>query len=96
MQKLTYSEYAIKSGELAPSMKSFAGALLHQIGTTSQQGKVLLHLIKRGTITQVEAHELYRVYRLASRINDLKNLGIFLYARSKTDLTGTRYVEYAL
>lgn len=96
MEKITYSEYASQCGDPIPSMRSFAGAVVHRIGNTSQNGKVLLHLIKRGTITQVEAHELYRVYRLASRINDLKNLGIELFARSKTDLTGTRYVEYAL
>lgn len=96
MQKITYTEYAYNCGDLNPPMRSFAGAVVRRLGTTSQNGKVLLHLIKRGTITQVEAHELYRVYRLASRINDLKNLGIELYRRSKTDLTGTRYVEYAL
>ena len=77
-------------------MRYFAGALVHRLGTTSQNGKVLWHLIKRGTITQVEAHELYRVYRLASRINDLKSLGIVLSTRLRVDLTGTRYVEYAL
>lgn len=82
------------SAEVSP--RSFAGAVLHAIGTTSQNGKVLLHLIKRGSITQVEAHELYRVYRLASRINDLKNLGVTLVKNTKVDLTGTRYVEYSL
>lgn len=76
--------------------RSLAGHLLHAIGTNSQNGKILLHLIKLGTITQVEAHELYRVYRLASRINDLKNYGIELVKNTKIDQTGVRYTEYAL
>jgi hypothetical protein len=41
------------------------------------------------------------VYRLASRINDLKNLRmaglrVNITSNVKRDLTGTRYVEYAL
>ncbi len=78
------------------SPRSVAGSILHTIGVISQNGKVLLHLLKRGSITQVEAHELYRVYRLASRINDLKNLGVTITKNDRRDLTGTRYVEYSL
>lgn len=57
---------------------------------------VLLHLVQRDHITQVEAHELYRVYRLASRINDLKNLGIQIVKTRVKDLTGRLYVRYSL
>lgn len=57
---------------------------------------VLDHLRRKGTITQVEAHELYRVYRLASRINDLKNEGVSIRALQRRDLTGHRYTAYAL
>lgn len=78
------------------SPRSVADAILKAIGTTSQNGKILLHLLKRGSITQVEAHELYRVYRLASRVNDLKNLGVTLEKATRVDLTGIRYVEYQL
>jgi len=76
--------------------RQIAGRVLDTIGTRSQHGKILWHLLKRGSVTQVEAHELYRVYRLASRINDLKNLGVTMIASHKRDLTGTRYVEYSL
>jgi hypothetical protein len=78
------------------SARSFAGHVMHSVNPKSQNGKVLLHLIKYGSLTQVLAHELYRVYRLASRINDLKHLGVTIAANSKTDSTGTRYVEYSI
>jgi len=78
------------------SPRTLASAIMPAINPKSQKGKVLLHILKRGAITQVEAHELYRVYRLASRINDLKNLGVFVSANQRRDLTGTRYVEYSL
>jgi hypothetical protein len=78
------------------SPRVVAGAILNTLGTKSQVGKVLFHLIKRGSITQVEAHELYRVYRLASRIHDLKTIGVTITTNVKMDMTGTRYVEYSL
>jgi len=78
------------------SARSLAGHVMHTVNPNSQVGKVLLHLIKYGALTQVIAHELYRVYRLASRINDLKNLGVTITTNYKTDSTGTRYVEYSI
>ena len=62
----------------------------------AQTDEILYHLQRKGTITQVEAHELYRVYRLASRIHDLKKAGVNIERRVKHDLTGTRYTEYRL
>lgn len=73
-----------------------AHQILATLKPSSQLHKILAHILRRGSITQVEAHELYRVYRLASRINDLKNLGVVFVKNKKVDLTGTRYVEYAL
>jgi hypothetical protein len=81
---------------LGVSPRFVAEHILNAIGTASQNGKILLHLIKRGSITQVEAHELYRVYRLASRMTDLKKYGVIVMKNAKVDLTGTRYVEYSL
>ena len=78
------------------SARSFAVSVLYRIGTASQNGKILLHLIKAGSISQLEALELYRVHRLASRINDLKNKGVALTAVTLFDLTGVRYVRYSL
>lgn len=62
----------------------------------SQVHQVLDHMLMRGTISPVEAHELYRVYRLTSRIHDLKRAGVNINVNIKTDLTGRRYAEYAL
>jgi len=76
--------------------KVVAEAVAPTINAESQNGKILLHLLRNGSITQLEAHELYRVYRLASRINDLKNLGVSVLKNHKIDNTGVRYVEYSL
>ena len=73
-----------------------AKTVLRFLGSKSQAGMVLQHLIQKGTITQVEAHELYRVYRLASRMSDLKNWGVAFQAIKQVDLTGRRYVQYKL
>lgn len=78
------------------SQRTIAEAIAPAVNPTSQNGKVLGHLLRKGSITQVEAHELYRVYRLASRMNDLKNLGVLVLKNLKIDNTGVRYVEYSL
>lgn len=62
----------------------------------TQLDQIRFHLQRKGTITQVEAHELYRVYRLAARISELKKSGVNIERGIKHDLTGTRYAEYRL
>lgn len=78
------------------SARSVAGSVMHEIDPDTQVGKILLHLLRVGPITQLVAGELYRVHRLASRINDLKNLGVTVTSRSLVDATGVRYQEYSL
>ncbi len=73
-----------------------ADELILELAPGTQIHDVLLHMLRKTTITQVEAHELYRVYRLASRINDLKNLGVEIITTPVNDLTGRRYVRYSL
>lgn len=70
--------------------------VLEKLTEATQNYDVLLHLMQKPTITQVEAHELYRVYRLASRINDLKNLGVLIVSTRVVDLTGRNYTRYSL
>ncbi len=70
--------------------------LILELTPGTQNHDVLWHLLNKETITQVEAHELYRVYRLASRINDLKNYGLEIISTTVVDLTGRRYVRYSL
>lgn len=73
-----------------------ATVILRTLKPSSQLHKILSHVLRLGSITQVEAHELYRVYRLASRINDLKNKGLIFVTTQKVDMTGVRYTEYRL
>lgn len=79
------------------SARSHAGSVIHLINANSQEGKVLLHLIRVGSITQLVALELYRVHRLASRISVLKlKHGVDIKSNRRLDATGTRYNEYYL
>lgn len=43
--------------------------------TDSQCKQVLKHLKKHKSIMPLQALNLYGIYRLASRVNDLRNLG---------------------
>jgi len=79
------------------SARSHAGHVMHSVSLNSQEGRVLLHLIRVGSITQLIALELYRVHRLASRISTLKlKYGVEIISNQRVDATGTRYNEYSL
>ena len=59
----------------------------------SQEIRILLHIIKHGSITPMEALRLYGCFRTASRIHSLRNLGYDI----KTDTieeNGKRFAEY--
>lgn len=60
---------------------------LRQLGT---------HLCERGSISQLEAEALYRIKRVASRIDELRKIGLKITSEFKKDLTGKRYVRYHL
>jgi hypothetical protein len=78
------------------SIRSHADQVCARQNPKSQNGRLLNHLLRVGSITQLEANELYRIHRLASRINDLKNLGVSIYALPLIDPTGVKYVRYQL
>lgn len=79
------------------SPRSVAGGVMHDINPKSQNGRILLHLIRLGSITQLVALELYRVHRLASRVSELKlKHGISIRNYTRLDATGVRYTEYCL
>jgi hypothetical protein len=67
-----------------------------------QKEMVLSHLHsinedgERRGITAIEALALYRVMRLAPRIEELKKDGYNIESRAKRDNTGKRYVRYFL
>ena len=62
----------------------------------NQSDVVMNHLSMKGTITALEALSLYRIFRLAGRIHDLKRNGVKIEPRMKKDVTGKRYAEYRL
>lgn len=73
-----------------------ASNLLHVLPSTNQKGRVLNHLLNVGSLSQLEADELYRVKRLTSRITELKQHGVGIKVERKHDHTGKLYVRYTL
>ncbi len=69
------------------SQKDEILSYLHQID--SQTGK------RRG-LSPLEAIGMFRIYRLAARIDDLRNDGIAIRTDVKRDTTGKSYARYFL
>ena len=62
----------------------------------SQNDKILDHLMKVGSITFVEAVDLYRVRSLPRRIADLRQRGFDILSEWKRDHLGQKYTRYSL
>jgi len=62
----------------------------------SQNQKILNHLRDVGSISWVEANDLYRVRSLPRRIADLRQKGHEIVSEWKTDRLGQRYTRYSL
>ena len=62
----------------------------------SQSLLILNHLRIKGSITALEAMSLYRIFRLAARVNELRDEGYDIETDMKTDLRGKRYASYSL
>ena len=62
----------------------------------SQYQKILNHLIDEGSISGLEAAELYRVRALPRRIADLREAGFEIESEWRTDPVGQRYKKYWL
>jgi hypothetical protein len=52
------------------------------------------HLISVGSITPVEAHELYQVRSFHRRMSDLAEQGVKFRKERRRDHTGRQYVKY--
>jgi hypothetical protein len=63
---------------------------------TSQNQKILDHLKKIGSISWVEANDLYRVRSLTRRIADLRQAGHEIASEWRRDLLGQKYTRYML
>lgn len=57
----------------------------------TQTERIMKHLEEKGSITQLEAMNEYGIYRLASRISDLRKLGVKI--KKKTEKGKNRYGE---
>lgn len=62
----------------------------------SQNQQILDHLRKVGSISWVEANDLYRVRSLARRIADLRQRGHKIISEWRKDHLGQRYTRYTL
>jgi len=62
----------------------------------SQNDKILTHLRDVGSISWVEANDLYRVRSLPRRIADLRQRGFDIISEWKTDRLGQRYTRYSM
>lgn len=69
---------------------------IYSVGT--QKNVILEHLRIRGSISQVEAQEVYKIRRLAARISEMKNESPYYPIKSvlKKDLANQRYAKYYL
>lgn len=61
-----------------------------------KQAAVLAHLQDKGSITQMEAWDLYRASRLSSIIFRLKRAGHDITSERQGDGSGTSWVRYHL
>ena len=62
----------------------------------SQRQLIVNHLFERGSITPIEALHVYKCFRLAARINEIRQSGLNVTTNFKYDMKGTRYAEYRL
>lgn len=66
------------------------------LNTRPMNDLILLHLLEKGSISNVEAQALYRCRSLSRRICDLKSEGWPIKSELKHDTTGQRYARYSL
>ena len=62
----------------------------------SQKDKILDHLINVGSISFVEANDLYRCRSLTRRIADLRQAGHKIGSEWRRDTLGQKYTRYSL
>jgi len=61
----------------------------------TQNEKILDHLKKHGKITQAEAIDKYRIYRLSARVYDLRKKGHNILTVLKSKKENGVYINYA-
>lgn len=62
----------------------------------TQTQQIKEHLLRKGSITNVEAQALFKSRSITKRIHELREQGFDIYSEWNTDTTGQRYVRYWL
>lgn len=62
----------------------------------TQNETILEHIKKNGSITSLEAFELYRITRLSGRIHDLRAQGYKITTEKRKAQNGAMYAVYRL
>lgn len=62
----------------------------------TQKETILDHLLAGKTLTQLKAMHVYKIMRLASRIEELRRDGHDIITTMKVDEAGSSYAEYSL
>jgi len=71
-------------------------SLFNSAKHVSQKQMIANHLRNRRSISALEALSLYRINRLAARVEELRRDGVDIETVMKTDLTGKRYARYRI
>lgn len=66
------------------------------LSRVTQRDRVLAHLRRRKSISQVEATAVHKITRLAARIEELRNAGFIIETVMKRDDAGAQYARYYL
>lgn len=77
---------------LAPRYKT----IVDDLRLSPQARRVLAHLESGESISQMEALTVYSIFRLASRISELRSAGYDIHREMKEDNAGHRYARYWL
>ena len=64
--------------------------------TTSQSAMILNFLESGGSLTPIEALEKFQCFRLAARMNDLRNKGYVIQTEILKDDNGKSYASYSI
>lgn len=62
----------------------------------TRQARIVLEHLRTSHLTSWQAEGVYRIRRLASRINELKTVGFAIDKETMQDATGQRYTRYSL
>lgn len=69
---------------------------VNEESNASQCKRILEHLRNGHTITQAEAYDLYRCFRLSARIYDLKERGENIVSEMVVTPSGKRVAQYKM